>query len=298
MRVGLVLGAGGVLGGAWLTGGLEALARETGWDPGSAEFIVGTSAGSMIGALCAAGVPPWFMVAHSRRRDLRRAGGRDGRPAAAGRPRGRARSTGCIAACPPIGPGSLRMAVSSARQARTGTRRCQVVAGWLPAGLVSTDAAQGHGPARRASALGRPPELLGRGLRLRDGPPRRRSAATDVPARRARRRRGGVLRDPRLLPPGDDRRPSLRGRRASARPRTSTCCRPRARPRDLPQPALQPQTPMRAWNPLERSAEPRDAAARSAAGWGSEAQQGARFGHRGGADRADRGGPRGRWART
>jgi NTE family protein len=66
MRVGLVLGAGGVLGGAWLTGGLNALAQETEWDPGSAEYIVGTSAGSMIGALVAAGVPPWFMVAHSR----------------------------------------------------------------------------------------------------------------------------------------------------------------------------------------------------------------------------------------
>ena len=33
MKVGLVLGAGGVQGGAWLTGGLDALAEETGWDP-------------------------------------------------------------------------------------------------------------------------------------------------------------------------------------------------------------------------------------------------------------------------
>ncbi len=57
MKVGLVLGAGGVLGGAWLTGGLHAVARETGWDPGSADRIVGTSAGSMIGALVAAGIP-------------------------------------------------------------------------------------------------------------------------------------------------------------------------------------------------------------------------------------------------
>jgi NTE family protein len=64
MKVGLVLGAGGVLGGAWLTGGLDALAIETGWDPASADRVVGTSAGSMIGALCASGVPPWFMVAH------------------------------------------------------------------------------------------------------------------------------------------------------------------------------------------------------------------------------------------
>jgi len=65
MKVGLVLGAGGVMGGAWLTGGLDALARETGWDPAEADYVVGTSAGSMIGALCASGIPPWFMVAHS-----------------------------------------------------------------------------------------------------------------------------------------------------------------------------------------------------------------------------------------
>jgi NTE family protein len=64
-RVGLVLGAGGVLGGAWLAGGLAALAEVTGWDPATADVIVGTSAGSMIGSLLACGVPPWFMVAHS-----------------------------------------------------------------------------------------------------------------------------------------------------------------------------------------------------------------------------------------
>jgi len=52
-RVGLVLGAGGVLGGAWLVGALEAIAAETGWDPGSADRLVGTSAGSMIGAMAA-----------------------------------------------------------------------------------------------------------------------------------------------------------------------------------------------------------------------------------------------------
>src|SRR5438105_10898329 len=65
MRVGLVLGGGGVMGGAWMTGGLYALAQETGWDAATADYIVGTSAGSMIGSLAAVGVPPWFMVAHS-----------------------------------------------------------------------------------------------------------------------------------------------------------------------------------------------------------------------------------------
>ena len=44
MKVGLVLGAGGVVGGAWLTGGLHALATETGWDPAEADYVVGTSA--------------------------------------------------------------------------------------------------------------------------------------------------------------------------------------------------------------------------------------------------------------
>ena len=42
-RVGLVLGAGGVLGGAWLVGALHAIASESGWDPGSADHIVGTA---------------------------------------------------------------------------------------------------------------------------------------------------------------------------------------------------------------------------------------------------------------
>ena len=37
----------------------------TAWDPGSADYIVGTSAGSVIGSLVSTGVPPWFMVAHS-----------------------------------------------------------------------------------------------------------------------------------------------------------------------------------------------------------------------------------------
>src|SRR5947208_3796755 len=53
------------MGGAWMTGALEALARASGWFPGDADYVVGTSAGSMIGALVACGIPPWFMVAHS-----------------------------------------------------------------------------------------------------------------------------------------------------------------------------------------------------------------------------------------
>ena len=137
MKVGLVLGAGGVLGGAWLTGGLDALARETRWDPGSADYVVGTSAGSMIGALVAAGVPPWFMVAHSRGEVFDGLAGPDGRPAADAD-----RAAGAVfrlhRGLPAIGPGSLRMAFTALRNPLRHTP-LQMLAGWIPAGLISTD---------------------------------------------------------------------------------------------------------------------------------------------------------------
>jgi NTE family protein len=136
MRVGLVLGAGGVLGGAWLTGGLEALARETGWDPASADYVVGTSAGSMIGALCASGVPPWFMVAHSAGEVFEGVTDADGRPSAEAD-----RSAGAVfkleRALPPIGPGSIQLALRSLTQPHRHTPAA-LVAGWLPRGVIST----------------------------------------------------------------------------------------------------------------------------------------------------------------
>jgi NTE family protein len=140
MKVGLVLGAGGVLGGAWLTGALDALARETEWDPGSAEYIVGTSAGSMIGALVASGIPPWFMVAHSRGETFEGLNGPDGRPAADAD-----RAAGAVfklhRGVPAIGPGSLRMAFTALRNPLRHTP-LQMLAGWLPAGIVSTESLQ------------------------------------------------------------------------------------------------------------------------------------------------------------
>lgn len=57
-RVGIVLGAGGVLGGAWMVGALAALNRVSGWDPREADHLVGTSAGALFAALLAAGVSP------------------------------------------------------------------------------------------------------------------------------------------------------------------------------------------------------------------------------------------------
>jgi NTE family protein len=137
VKVGLVLGAGGIQGGAWLTGGLDALAQETGWDPASAEIVVGTSAGSMIGALCASGLPPWFMVAHSAGETF------DGVLGADGRPQGDAdRAAGATfrleRTWPPIGPGSWSLAFHALAQPLRHTPAA-MVAGWLPRGIFSTE---------------------------------------------------------------------------------------------------------------------------------------------------------------
>lgn len=56
-RIGLVLGGGGVIGNAYLTGVLEGIRRVSGWDPSAARITVGTSAGSVNGAFTAIGVP-------------------------------------------------------------------------------------------------------------------------------------------------------------------------------------------------------------------------------------------------
>jgi NTE family protein len=55
-RTGLVLGAGGIVGQAFHAGVLAALEQETGWDPRTAEVIVGSSAGSVTGAAMRLGV--------------------------------------------------------------------------------------------------------------------------------------------------------------------------------------------------------------------------------------------------
>ncbi|GAA2143868.1 hypothetical protein GCM10009844_16760 [Nocardioides koreensis] len=55
--VGLVLGAGGVVGQAYHAGVLAALEHDCGWDPRTADVVVGTSAGSITGTLLRVGVP-------------------------------------------------------------------------------------------------------------------------------------------------------------------------------------------------------------------------------------------------
>jgi NTE family protein len=69
-RIGLVLGAGGVAGGAFHAGVLAALAEVTGWDPRTASVIVGTSAGSITGASLRAGLPAADLLARAQDRPL------------------------------------------------------------------------------------------------------------------------------------------------------------------------------------------------------------------------------------
>src|SRR3954451_12605167 len=137
MKVGLVLGAGGVLGGAWLTGGLAAIADETGRDPGSADYIVGTSAGSVMGSLVASGVPPWFMGAHSAGESFNGLVDADGNPASAA-----SRSGGAVfklhRGLPSLGPGSFRLGMAALRQPMRYTPAAALGA-WLPVGVISSD---------------------------------------------------------------------------------------------------------------------------------------------------------------
>jgi NTE family protein len=72
----LVLGAGGVVGHAFHAGVLAALTEETGWDPRDADVVVGTSAGSVVGALLRAGASAPDLWARAAGRPLSRAGQR------------------------------------------------------------------------------------------------------------------------------------------------------------------------------------------------------------------------------
>src|SRR3954468_22146612 len=136
MRVGLVLGAGGLIGGAWLMGALEALEAETGWRAADAEQIVGTSAGAVIGALAAAGVPPEYMSAYATGETLADFAEPEERAAAPAR-RASAGDYHLQWGFPPIGPGSWRLAMSTLLQPHRYSPAA-LLAGWLPRGFIST----------------------------------------------------------------------------------------------------------------------------------------------------------------
>jgi NTE family protein len=126
-RRGLVIGAGGVTGLAWSCGTLAALEQATGWDPRTADVLLGTSQGAFLSGLLACGIGTddlgrWY------RRDLPDAHALRARPERTPRPQ----PTGRLPL--PASPGLLLRAV--------GRRRIAPVAalsGLLPAGAGSLD---------------------------------------------------------------------------------------------------------------------------------------------------------------
>jgi NTE family protein len=136
MRVGLVLGAGGVVGASWLIGALDALEAETGWRAAEAERIVGTSAGAVVGALAASGIPSEYMSAYAAGRTLEGFAEAESRAddLSAKLPGSDYRLQ---LALPPIGPGSWRLALNTLVRLRSHAPAV-VLAGWLPRGFIST----------------------------------------------------------------------------------------------------------------------------------------------------------------
>ncbi len=139
-----------MLGASWLIGSLEALEAEAGWSPADAELIVGTSAGSVVGALTAAGIPPAYMSAYSSGKGLDEIGEGESRAEelaerAAGLAEGAAGASAEASgsayrlhpALPPIGPGSWRMALGTLAHPLRHSAAA-LLGGWLPRGFVST----------------------------------------------------------------------------------------------------------------------------------------------------------------
>lgn len=137
-RVGFVLGGGGMLGGAWLSGAIGALHEATGLDPRSADLVIGTSAGSAVGALATSGIAPEYLSAYTCGRSLEGLAG----PADLSEDEALALQDGAVAfrlekAIPFVGPGSVRMALETLRHPRRHSPTA-LLAGWIPQGPVST----------------------------------------------------------------------------------------------------------------------------------------------------------------
>ena len=65
-RTGLVLGAGGILGSAWMAGALPAVQERIGRPLGGLDMVLGTSAGSVLGAALRCGMTVDELLSHQR----------------------------------------------------------------------------------------------------------------------------------------------------------------------------------------------------------------------------------------
>ena len=188
-RIGLVLGAGGVVGHAFHAGVLAAVAEATGWDPREADVIVGTSAGSVVGALLRAGASAPDLVAARRRRAPSRA--RDG---------GSSRADAGSGHLPPIPSRPERRRARDVGAGRARTRRAAAVEraarcarGGVAARRPRSDRARRGGLASAVHRLARRTVVDQRGRarhrparHLRSRPRRTRSTSPTRSRRRAR----------------------------------------------------------------------------------------------------------------
>ena len=125
MRVGLVLGGGGVVGASWMVGALQALEAEAGFRAEHATRVLGTSAGALVGALGAAGVSPEEMARYASGTASHIVGDAAAPYRASFWP-------------PPLGFGSARMAAAMLRQQRDRSVGALLM-GLLPRGVINTE---------------------------------------------------------------------------------------------------------------------------------------------------------------
>lgn len=127
-----MLGAGGIAGGAWHAGALAAL-EEAGWDPRTADCVVGTSAGSGTAAVLRLGIPASDLLAGARGEPLSDIGahhaGRAGPPIDIPAP--------IVGGRIPI-PASPRITLRALSRPRD-LRPLKALVGLLPEGRVSGD---------------------------------------------------------------------------------------------------------------------------------------------------------------
>lgn len=131
-RIGLVLGAGGVAGGAFHAGVLAALQEATGWDPRTAEVIVGTSAGSVAATSLRAGLSAPDLLARSEDLPLSPQG------AALLRKVGPPRRPPLRRSAQPRAASEVASTLARAARRPFRSRPWAVLAGLLPEGTVST----------------------------------------------------------------------------------------------------------------------------------------------------------------
>ena len=174
-RIGLVLGAGGSVGHAFHAGVLAGISDATGWDARDAEVIVGTSAGSVVGALLRATISP---------ADL--AGARHRHATVGGRPEivvPRGRDSGELAADP-----DATAARAALRRCRHRARSC---AGRCSRGLCAS-ARSWPRPCPRVAC--RPSSSRRACVRCSTAGPSSRCGSTQSPSRPAGASRSGATR--------------------------------------------------------------------------------------------------------